>query len=84
MTTGLGTVTTLRDVLSQFKFLEGQHFFSSSPRADRRWGIPAFYPIGIRGTFPDVKWPEREADHSQKLGMRRAINPLPPYVSMEM
>jgi hypothetical protein len=25
---------------------------------------PASYAVGIRGSFPGVKWPEREAEHS--------------------
>jgi hypothetical protein len=43
------------------------------------------YPVGTRGSFPGVKRPGRESDHSHlapSSRMRGAIPPLPHYASM--
>lgn len=40
----------------------GKRFFSTLQRSDLLWG-PA-YPVAIGGYFPEVKRPERKADHS--------------------
>jgi hypothetical protein len=39
-------------------------FFSSPPRPERLGAHPASYPMGTRASFPGVKQPGREADHS--------------------
>jgi hypothetical protein len=39
-------------------------FFSFPKRPDRLWGPPSLLFNGYRGTFPEVKWPEREVNHS--------------------
>jgi hypothetical protein len=41
---------------------KGWKFFFSPP--DRLWGHPVLYPMGTGGSFLEVKWPGREADHS--------------------
>jgi hypothetical protein len=38
--------------------------FFSSKRPDRPCGSPSFLLNGYRGSFPGVKWPDREVNHS--------------------
>jgi hypothetical protein len=42
----------------------GWEFFSSPPRPGLFWGPPASYTVGTSGSFPAVKRPGREANHS--------------------
>jgi hypothetical protein len=42
----------------------GSRIFSSPRRPDRLWVNPTSYPMGTGGSFPGVKRPGREADHS--------------------
>jgi hypothetical protein len=55
----------LDDRVSRVRFPAGAENFSLHQRVQNGSGAhPASYPMGTRGSFPGVKWPEREADHS--------------------
>jgi len=43
---------------------EGKDFFSTSDRPYRPWGPSSILFNRYRSSFPEGKWPEREADHS--------------------
>jgi hypothetical protein len=45
----------------------GSRIFTSPGRPDRLW-VPTSYLTGTRGSFPGVKRPVREADHSPPTG----------------
>jgi hypothetical protein len=55
----------LEDRGSMVRFPSGAGNFSIHHRVQNGSGAhPASYPMGIRGSFPGVKRPGREADHS--------------------
>jgi hypothetical protein len=55
----------LDDRGSGFRFLAGAGNFSLHHRVKNDSGThPASYPMGTRGSFPGVKRPGREAEHS--------------------
>jgi len=39
-------------------------FFSSPLHPECLWGQPSFLSMGMRSSFPEVKWPGCEADHT--------------------
>jgi hypothetical protein len=55
--------------------------FSSPQRPDRLWGPPSLLFNGYRGSFPGVKQPGPEADHSPPSSTEvkncGAVSPLP-------
>jgi hypothetical protein len=64
----------------------GSRIFSSPRRPDRLWVHPTSYKMGTWGSFPEVKRPENEADHSppanaevKKMWMYTST---PPYAFM--
>jgi hypothetical protein len=55
----------LDDRGSRVRFSEGAGNFSLHHSVQNASGAhPASYPMGTRGSFPGVKRPRREADHS--------------------
>jgi hypothetical protein len=55
----------LEDRGSKVRFPAGTGNFSLHHRVQNGSGVhPASYPMGTRGSFPGVKRPGREADHS--------------------
>jgi hypothetical protein len=55
----------LDDRVSRVRFLAVAGNFSLHHRVQNGSGAhPASYPMGTRGSFPGVKWPGREANHS--------------------
>ena len=64
----------------------GETFFSSPKRTDRLWGPPTVVFNGYQGSFPDVKRPECDVDHSppSSVDVKKscAIRLLPLYTFM--
>jgi hypothetical protein len=55
----------LDDQGSRVRFPAGARNFSLNHRVQNGSGVhPASYPVGTRGSSPEVKRPGREADHS--------------------
>jgi len=46
----------------------GREFFSSPLHLYQLWAHPVSSQMGIRGSFPGVKWLGHEADHSTPSG----------------
>jgi hypothetical protein len=55
----LGTLDLIKHPSIHFCFCSVHHRFHHGSGAHS-----ASYPMGTRGSFPGVKWPRREADHS--------------------
>jgi hypothetical protein len=61
---GIATGYRLDDRGVGFRVSVGSRIFSSSRSPHRFWGPPSLLFNGYRGLSPEVKRPEREADHS--------------------
>jgi hypothetical protein len=61
---GIATGYGLDDRGVEIRVLVESRMFSSPYRPDRLWAHLASYQIDTWGSFPGVKWPGREADHS--------------------
>jgi hypothetical protein len=61
---GIATYYGLDDRMSGVRIpAEAGNFFRHHVHIGSR-AHPAFYPMGTRDSFPEVKLPKREADHS--------------------
>jgi hypothetical protein len=64
----------------------GARIFTSPCRPDRLWVHPTSYPMGTKGSFPGVKRPGREADHSPQTSTEVkktwVYTSTPPHVFM--
>jgi hypothetical protein len=80
----------LDDRGSRVRFPAGAGNFSLHHRVQNGSGAhPVSYSMGTRGSFPGVKRPGREADHSppfsaEEQRMSGAIHPLPQYALMTL
>jgi hypothetical protein len=84
---GIATGYWLDDRGIGFRVPVGSRIFTSPCRPNRLWGPPpTSYPMGTGGSFPGVKRPGREPDHSPptsaEVKKTRIYTSTPPYAFM--
>jgi hypothetical protein len=67
---GIATVYGLDDRRVGVRVPVGSRIFSSPRRPDRLWDPSNPYPMGTVGSFPGLKRPGRQADHSPPASVK--------------